>query len=138
VDLREEPGYVFFMGRRGLVPAEETRFVLLIGREEYIRSQQQDIPTPTATRLLQSWPNPFRSGSVIRYEVAGPAEVRIRIYDVQGKLVDAIEASHSRAGRYEAAWGGRSSRGRTVTPGVYFYRMEAPGYTETRKMIKIE
>jgi hypothetical protein len=137
IDLREESSYSFFMGTKEWALGEEARFMLLVGDEDYVRSQTGESGLPVLSRLLQNYPNPFRAGSVIRYELAHAGDVRFMIFDVQGRLVKTLEEGHRDPGRYEVAWSGISDRGEPVPPGVYFYRIIAPGFSETRKMIRI-
>lgn len=138
-DLREQPRYAFVLEKRDRVPADQARFAVLVGDDEYLDARRDlQASRPMATRLLQSWPNPFRRGSTIRYELAQPAQVRIEIYDAQGRLVTALVRQHEKPGRYEAAWPGIDRRGREVSAGVYFCRFVTAGQAETRKLIRIE
>jgi flagellar hook assembly protein FlgD len=103
-----------------------------------LTSSGADVQVTWTTRLLQSSPNPFRSRSVIRYELAAPGDVRIRIYDVRGRLLKRISAQHSQPGLFEVEWRGDTDEGRMAPPGVYFCQMATSGFLATRKMIRIE
>ena len=59
----------------------------------------------------------------------------IRVLDVSGRLVRTIHQGPTPAGEHTATWDGRDESGSTVTAGVYFYRLESQGFSETRKMI---
>ncbi len=92
-------------------------------------------PTPERFALHANVPNPFNPFTRIRYDVpARGGRVRIVVYDVQGHRVRVLVDEVKRPGRYEVAWRGRDDRGRRVASGVYFCRMEAPGFSATRKM----
>jgi hypothetical protein len=89
--------------------------------------------------LYQNVPNPFNPNTTIRYDVAtGGGQVTILIYDVSGRLLRTLVAGKQTAGQKTAVWDGRDDHGRGVTSGVYFYRLEAPGYNKTLKMILIQ
>jgi hypothetical protein len=96
--------------------------------------------TPTnaaasAFRLAQNFPNPFNPVTRIRYEIEAPATVALRIYDVEGRLVRRLAGGYRAQGRHEELWDGRDGRGRAVASGIYYYRLDAGSFTETRKMV---
>jgi hypothetical protein len=91
--------------------------------------------TPRATYLAQNYPNPFNPATTIAFALAGPGRVSLRVYDATGRLVRVLLDESRSAGRYEEAWDGCDAAGRGVASGVYFYRLEAEAYTQTRKMV---
>jgi regulation of enolase protein 1 (concanavalin A-like superfamily) len=98
-----------------------------------------DALVPTVSSLHQNRPNPFNPVTTVSYDVATPGMVSIRIYNVSGQLVRTILDEFKGVGRHEAVWDGRNDHGATVTSGVYFYRMTAPGFaTQTRKMLLLK
>ena len=77
-----------------------------------------------ADRLADCVPNPFNPHTTIRYELAGPTTVTLRVYDLQGRLVRELVNETARAGGHFAAnWDGRDDRGRMAAAGVYLCRM---------------
>ncbi len=90
-----------------------------------------------ATRLGFSHPNPFQAATRIRFSLAADAPVTLTVYDIQGRVVRTLVQGVLGAGEYDAAWDGRGDDGRTATPGVYFYRLQTPDYTSTRRMIRL-
>jgi flagellar hook assembly protein FlgD len=64
--------------------------------------------------------------------------VDLRVYDVTGALVKVVEKRHRDRGRYEVGWNGENSRGEQVTSGVYFYKITAEGFSQTRKMVLLK
>jgi len=87
-------------------------------------------------RLHQNAPNPFRPSTTIRFDLPQRAAVSLRIYDVAGRLVRNLVAGGTlEAGRHEAAWNGQSESGRRVSAGLYFYRLQAGAFSETRRMV---
>ncbi len=92
------------------------------------------------TALLQNFPNPFNPETWIPYTLADAAEVRVRIYDVQGALVRQLDIGQQGAGRYlsrqtAAYWDGRDQSGASVASGVYFYTLKADAFSKTRRLI---
>jgi hypothetical protein len=80
-------------------------------------------------------PNPFRPGDAIRFRIAAPAEARLAIYDLRGRLVRVLVDGSARAGEGRAAWDGNDASGRAVPSGVYFYRLTAQGHSSTGRLL---
>ena len=97
------------------------------------------LATPTETRLLANYPNPFNPETWIPYQLSESAEVTLRIYFMDGTLVRTLSLGHQPAGTYHnrsraAYWNGQNEQGERVASGVYFYTLSAGDFTVTRKM----
>ena len=91
---------------------------------------------PQAFALGQNVPNPFNPSTTIYYDVPlGGGDVSIRVFDVAGRLVRTLVSGHQSAGAKSVTWSGVNDRGQSVSSGIYFYRMTAPGFTRTKKMV---
>lgn len=91
---------------------------------------------PKAFALYQNAPNPFNPMTTIRYDVpTGGGKVTLRVYDVSGRLMKALVDEVQSAGQKSARWDGKNERGESVASGIYFYRMEVPGFVLTKKMV---
>jgi hypothetical protein len=103
-------------------------------------SGAEDKPAiPDRFALHQNVPNPFNPTTVIRYDVpAGGGHVTLRIYDVAGRLVRTLVDGVQEAGVKSLVWNGANNSGSRVSTGVYFYRLTAPGFEQTRKMVLIQ
>lgn len=77
--------------------------------------------------LLGNSPNPFGAETRVAYSVARRQRVRIRIYDVGGRLVRTLVDDEVDPGAYDARWDGRDADGRRAASGVYFARMVSGG-----------
>jgi hypothetical protein len=94
---------------------------------------------PSVFAMGQNHPNPFNPTTTIDYDVpSGGGKVTIRIYDVGGRLVRTLLDRTETPGRKTITWDGMSNSGQTVATGVYFYRMTAPGFEKTLKMIMMK
>ena len=96
--------------------------------------------TPTETRLLANYPNPFNPETWIPYQLAKSAEVTLHIHSIDGTLVRTLALGHQPAGMYHsksraAYWDGRNQHGEPVASGVYFFTLTAGKFTATRKML---
>jgi len=92
-------------------------------------------PTPTVTRLFACYPNPFNPSTWIAFDLSVPCHVILRVYDAAGRLVHTMVDEDRRVGRFEVVWNGTDDRGGKVASGVYFYRLIAGEFVESKKMI---
>jgi len=95
---------------------------------------------PTTTQLLANYPNPFNPETWIPYQLNQESEVSLSVYSSEGKLVQEIDLGLKSAGNYQTTersiyWDGRNTNGESVSSGVYFYRLQAGDYSQTRKMV---
>lgn len=84
-------------------------------------------PGVQSSRLLGAAPNPMRGSARISYQLSRDAQVIIRVYNAAGQLVRSLAERPATAGTHEVVWDGRDDAGRSVSAGVYYYRMAAPG-----------
>ncbi len=96
-----------------------------------------DIAAPFSNGLRMAAPNPFRDATTITYSVARASPVRLAVHDVTGRLVVVLAAEVRHPGRYSVVWDGRDSAGSFVASGVYFTRLSAGDWSQTRKMLKV-
>ena len=89
--------------------------------------------------LSQAYPNPFNPMTKIAYSVREAGPVAIDVYNVAGRVVRTLLDRESDAGASGyVTWDGRDDRGDRCASGVYFYRIQAPGFTESKKMIMLK
>jgi uncharacterized delta-60 repeat protein len=87
--------------------------------------------------LSQNVPNPWVEGTRIAYSLPYEAQVDLRVYNPVGQLVRSLVNGEESAGYKQVAWDGRDDEGRRVPSGVYFYRIQAGAFSNTRKMVLI-
>jgi len=90
---------------------------------------------PKATSLSDNFPNPFNPTTRITFSLSRKSHVRLRIYDVAGRLVRVLIDETRNAGTYGAVWDGKNENGHATASGIYFCRMEADDYERTLKMV---
>ena len=92
-------------------------------------------PLPARFSLHPCLPNPFNPMTTIRFDLPERARVSLAVYDLSGRLVrDLVVGEDMDAGRHGVAWKGMNNSGRRVSSGVYFYRLQAGQFVETRRM----
>ncbi len=92
---------------------------------------------PHESRLAGAMPNPCADGTSIRYSLATPGRVELRIYDVSGRLVRTLVDDEREAGWHFVPWDGRDSSGKDVASGVYFVMLHAGGETSRDKVVVV-
>ena len=95
---------------------------------------------PRAFSLAQNSPNPFNPSTTISYTVpeGKPVPVSLRIFDLRGNLIQTLVNATRAAGTYKVFWDGTDESGRQVASGIYFYRLRAEEFTQTRKMVLLK
>ena len=101
---------------------------------EYMSAIQAVSVKALAASLAQNEPNPFNPETSIRYTMAAPGNVSINIYDAAGRLVRSLVNGVKEAGSHNVTWNGVDNNGSAVSSGVYFYRLTAGKFSETKKM----
>lgn len=87
-------------------------------------------PIPTSFSMSQNYPNPFNPTTTISYQLPISQFVNLSIYNIQGLLIETLVNDYKKAGIYSLKWNAKN-----VGSGLYFYRIEAGEYTETKKCL---
>jgi hypothetical protein len=94
--------------------------------------------TPDLTGLGEIYPNPFNPSTTIPFVLTASANVKLNIFDAQGKLVRTLEDGARPAGMHQVVWDGRDDDGRQAATGVYFVRLVAGSYEMTKKVVMLK
>jgi hypothetical protein len=95
---------------------------------------------PGFSALRQNYPNPFNPETWIPYQLSADADVVIRIYNLSGRLIKALDLGYKLAGFYTdkenaAYWNGKDEMGEQASSGIFFYNIQAGELAATGKMI---
>ena len=93
---------------------------------------------PDAFTLGQNYPNPFNPSTTIEYSLPEGAHVTVTVYNILGQQVTRLVDAYRPAGTYTVTWDGRGESGRTVSSGVYFYRIIAGDNVVAKKMVMVK
>lgn len=97
----------------------------------------EDRDACSSLRLDQNLPNPWSRLTRISYTLSHEAQVALRVYNPTGQLVRSLVDGEESAGYRQIFWDGRDDVGRKVPSGVYFYRLQAGAFSDTKKMVLI-
>jgi uncharacterized delta-60 repeat protein len=89
--------------------------------------------TPQTDKLFTNYPNPFNPVTYIKFSLSSSALVKLTIYDCVGREVSLLVNSRMEPGTYNIEWDGSN-----LPSGVYFYKLEAGNFNETRKMVLLK
>jgi len=93
---------------------------------------------PENYSLNQNYPNPFNPSTNISFTMAKAGQAKIEIYNLLGRVVAVPYNGEAQAGTNEVIWNGTNTTGEKVASGIYFYRLTADNFTETKKMILLK
>lgn len=100
---------------------------MVAGVDDHVRS------APSHFSLSQNYPNPFNPSTVISYQIPVNSHVALKVFDVLGREVATLVNERENAGRHSVMFNAAN-----VPSGVYFYRLEAGSYHETKKLLLLK
>ena len=103
-----------------------------------VDDNQSPAELPAEFALEQNYPNPFNPATSITYVLPHNAYVKVAVYNVLGEEVASLIDGQQSAGEHSVIWNGTTSRGDTVPSGIYFYRLSAGQFVDTRKMLLLK
>jgi photosystem II stability/assembly factor-like uncharacterized protein len=89
-------------------------------------------------RLCAAEPNPFNPSTTLRFSIPSEQNVHLQVFDIRGRLVRTLVNERLPAGTHSTVWDGSDALGHECSSGVYFYRMEASAFTDTKKMVMLK
>jgi hypothetical protein len=105
---------------------------------ELVGIQNISTETPSKYSLSQNYPNPFNSMCNVQFSIArhggsSTGNVKLVVYDIQGREVRTLVNERLQPSTYEATFDGS-----ILNSGVYFYKLVTNGFTETKKMLLLK
>jgi hypothetical protein len=88
---------------------------------------------PDKIMLYGNYPNPFNPVTNIRIDLPKSSEVKLQLYNIEGKLIDNLVNGFLQAGVYVIPYDASS-----IPSGVYFYKLTAESYSQTRRMVLVK
>ena len=91
--------------------------------------------TPNLNLVHGARPAVFRNSTTIAYSLAMPCEIRLEVFDVQGRMVSNLASGWRERGDHRVVWDGTDSRGTKLSTGAYFWRLTADGCFRSGKLV---
>lgn len=105
------------------------------GSYNYSNIVEAGIIAPASFSMSQNYPNPFNPSTTIKYQLPSKERVIITIFNSIGEKIKTIADGIKEAGYYTIQWNGRDELNNGVAAGIYFYRIQAGGFVDAKKMI---
>ena len=99
---------------------------------------EEEVETPKYFELKQSFPNPFNNYTIIKYTLSKPTDVSLVIYNILGQKVRTLVKKEKQSGPVTVIWDGKDNKGKDLSSGIYFYRLQAGELAQTRRMILLK
>ena len=96
----------------------------------------QNNTNPVEFRLDQNYPNPFNPNTVIPFSLNKPADVSLKIYNIQGQLIRSLTSGKMNAGNYEFKWDARDDFGQKVVSGLYLYQLNVTSDNMSKNIVR--
>jgi hypothetical protein len=93
---------------------------------------------PSSFSLGANYPNPFNAGTVIHYTLGRDGQATVEVFDILGRHVATVVDEFQSAGPHEVAWNGTDAHGQAMASGMYFYRLTAGGFADSKKMVLLK
>ena len=93
---------------------------------------------PIATAIYQNYPNPFNPTTTINYSLKEDSKVSLNIYNIKGQKVKQLVSDQLSAGQHSAIWNGKDDNGKSVSSGIYFYKLKTENYEKTKRMVLLK
>lgn len=104
-------------------------------------SAQNNLLAPS-TEIISAYPNPFNPETTLRYQLSENDAVTINVYNIKGEKIRTLVDQNQAAGIHETVWTGKDDDDRSVSSGVYFFKLESAknnaDYTSTKKVILLK
>ncbi|MFH1525179.1 MAG: lamin tail domain-containing protein, partial [Bacteroidota bacterium] len=88
---------------------------------------------PTDYALFQNYPNPFNPRTVIKFQVPSSKFVKLQVYDMLGREIQTLVDEYKPQGVYEVSFDASS-----LTSGLYFYKLTAGNFVQTKKLVLLK
>ena len=85
-----------------------------------------------------NYPNPFNPSTTIAYSIPNDGKVGLKVYNIKGQLVKTLVRGEQQAGSYEAVWNGKDNNKKSVSSGIYFYKLSTKDKTIMKKMLLLK
>jgi hypothetical protein len=118
-------------------PGAVTLYGVVVGSQATGVDDARDLPI-LGSPLAPPYPNPFNPSTTLAYELRRPGPVRLRVFDLAGRLVRTLVSGERDAGSYTVTWNGRDDGGRALASGSYHAVLEVAGerYRRTMTLVK--
>ncbi|MBD3287951.1 DUF5050 domain-containing protein [candidate division KSB1 bacterium] len=110
------------------LPVFNERPIVISGSATIDVEKDPEIKIAENFKLNNAYPNPFNPTTIISYQIGEPASVQLRVYNLNGQLIETLVDGHQESGAHRVQWNAED-----VSSGVYLFRLTAGNYSQTMK-----
>jgi hypothetical protein len=103
-----------------------------------INATAKNTTLPNRFVLYQNHPNPFNPTTEISFDLPNAANAKLEIYNIMGQRVATLVDRFTEAGTHSVTWNSTDDQGHQVASGIYFYRLDAGAFVDTKKMVLLK
>lgn len=103
------------------------------GTHKFSETVEVEVLGPDVVKLYQNYPNPFNPSTKISFFVPNKNNINLSVFDIRGNLISTLFSGEIEAGEHLADF-----KAFNLPSGIYFYRITAPGYQETKSMMLLK
>ena len=135
--------FIAWIEGRNLVTTEQ-KFNFNIENDRYLIALFQLLTNVKENELItdyllhQNYPNPFNPKTKIRFDLPKTSNVILKIYDILGREVATLVNKEMLPGSYEVKFTAKGEDGRNLPSGIYFYRLQAGNFSQTKKLLLLK
>ncbi len=122
--------FTFTFSRQPVSVAFDPDNQIVLKTASIIQGVSENISGLNKFELSQNYPNPFNPVTKIEYYIPKASDVELSFYDIDGKLINVTKSERKNPGNYEYRFDGSG-----LSSGVYFYKLTAGEFSETKSMI---
>ncbi len=116
---------------------------IISGRQEYsvIRFGDEDEPennTLSTPQLHRNYPNPFNPTTTISFSLPKEEDIELTIYNIKGQKVKTLYSGIAEEGKHTMIWEGKNTNDKSVSSGIYFYKLRTKDKELTKKMLLLK
>jgi hypothetical protein len=108
------------------------------GAPPYVDIDDNVIVQTPEVILQQNYPNPFNPITTINYSLKENSKVSLKVYNIKGQKVKQLVSEQLSAGQHSVVWNGIDDNGKSVSSGIYFYKLKAGNYQKVKKMLLLK
>lgn len=97
-----------------------------------------ELPIINKDIFLNNYPNPFNPTTTISYSLPSDSMIELSVYNIKGQIVKTLVKEEQLAGAYTTVWNGKDNNGKSVSSGIYFYKLSTKDDTILKKMLLLK
>jgi hypothetical protein len=123
----------FVLAGAGHMTLEDNNLYLYLARTAPVVGVEEGEPIPASFMLHSNYPNPFNATTRIQYDLPTASDVTIEVFNILGRKVESFSNEMQQAGHHTVIWNAED-----FSTGMYFYKLTAGEYSESKKMLLIK